>query len=130
MEKRIGLVLSGGGVRGIAHAGLMDALTEEGITVDCISGVSAGALVGALYASGHSTGDMNAFFKEIPIFQLQHYSGKKPGLFDSESYYDLLKPYWPEDDFGALNGLAKKRGAFEALNCPPETELAKSRKLA
>ncbi len=45
-----GLVLSGGGTRGFAHLGAIKALEEEGITPDIISGVSAGSIVGALYA--------------------------------------------------------------------------------
>jgi NTE family protein len=51
---RIGLVLSGGGTRGFAHLGVIQALNETGIFPDIISGTSAGALVGALYADGHS----------------------------------------------------------------------------
>lgn len=55
MEKyNTGLVLSGGGTRGIAHIGALKALEELGIKPDVISGVSAGALVGALYSSGVS----------------------------------------------------------------------------
>lgn len=50
----IGLVLSGGGVRGIAHLGVLQALDELGIRPSVISGVSVGALIGALYASGQT----------------------------------------------------------------------------
>ncbi|WUR04633.1 lysophospholipase (NTE1) [Vairimorpha necatrix] len=49
MDKRIGLVLSGGGARGIAHIGVIQALEEEGIPIDIIGGSSMGALIGALY---------------------------------------------------------------------------------
>lgn len=51
---KIGLVLSGGGARGFAHLGLLKALDEFGVKVSAISGVSAGGLVGALYAQGLS----------------------------------------------------------------------------
>lgn len=51
-QQRIGLVLSGGGAAGLAHVGLLIALEEEGIPIDYITGTSAGALVGAMYASG------------------------------------------------------------------------------
>lgn len=57
MEKkkyRTGLVLSGGGARGFAHLGVMQALIEERIFPDVISGTSAGALAGALYCDGYS----------------------------------------------------------------------------
>ena len=46
---KIGLVLSGGGIRGIAHLGVLQALTEAGIKFDMISGTSAGSIIGALF---------------------------------------------------------------------------------
>jgi NTE family protein len=49
---RVGLVLSGGGARGMAHVGVLRALEDHGIVVDCVAGTSAGALIGAFYASG------------------------------------------------------------------------------
>ena len=49
---RIGLVLSGGGARGLAHVGVLQALEELHIPVDAIAGTSMGAVVGGLYASG------------------------------------------------------------------------------
>lgn len=51
---RIGLVLSGGGARGMAHVGVLQALEEMRVPVDVISGTSMGAIVGGLYASGMS----------------------------------------------------------------------------
>jgi NTE family protein len=51
---KIGLVLSGGGARGFAHLGVIQALNEAGIFPDVISGTSAGAIAGALYADGYS----------------------------------------------------------------------------
>lgn len=51
---KTGLVLSGGGARGFAHLGVLQALNEAGIYPDVIAGTSAGALVGVLYADGYS----------------------------------------------------------------------------
>ncbi len=51
---RIGLVLSGGGAKGIAHVGIIEALEEAGVRVDYITGTSMGALVGAFYAIGYT----------------------------------------------------------------------------
>jgi NTE family protein len=51
-RKRVGLALGGGGARGMAHVGVIRVLERAGITVDCIAGTSAGALVGAAYAAG------------------------------------------------------------------------------
>ncbi len=52
--QKVGLVLSGGGARGMAHIGALIALEEAGIPIDCVAGTSAGALVGAFYAAGYS----------------------------------------------------------------------------
>lgn len=65
---KLGLVMSGGGVRGLAHVGVIKMMEELGLSADYVSGTSAGALVGALYAAGHSADTMLAFFKETKIF--------------------------------------------------------------
>ena len=59
---KTGIILSGGGVRGFAHAGILKALNEAGIFPDVISGVSAGAIVGALYADGHTPDQIYEIF--------------------------------------------------------------------
>lgn len=51
-DSRIGLVLSGGGARGLAHIGVIKVLEQHGIKADVVTGTSMGAIVGALYASG------------------------------------------------------------------------------
>lgn len=56
--QKIGLVLSGGGASGFAHIGVIKALEENGIPIDYITGTSAGALVGAMYASGMTPDEM------------------------------------------------------------------------
>lgn len=53
-QQKVGLVLSGGGATGLAHIGVLKALEERGIPIDYITGTSAGALIGSLYASGYS----------------------------------------------------------------------------
>lgn len=50
MAPKIGIALGGGGARGLAHAGILKVLEEEGIPIYCISGASVGAVVGAMYA--------------------------------------------------------------------------------
>ncbi len=67
-EFKTGIILSGGGVRGFAHAGILKALNEADIYPDVISGVSAGAIVGALYADGHSPDEIFEFFSEDKSF--------------------------------------------------------------
>src|SRR5690349_20711663 len=51
---RIGLVLSGGGARGLAHVGVLKVLERERVPIDVIAGTSMGAIIGGLYASGMS----------------------------------------------------------------------------
>ncbi|MCG8293087.1 MULTISPECIES: patatin-like phospholipase family protein [Pseudomonas] len=55
---KIGLVLSGGAARGIAHIGVLKALEEQGVRIDAIAGTSMGAVVGGLYASGYSVEEL------------------------------------------------------------------------
>ena len=62
-SQKVGIVLSGGGASGLAHIGFLRALEENNIPIDYISGSSMGAMVGALYASGYSTEQMEAIFK-------------------------------------------------------------------
>lgn len=59
-QKKVGLVLSGGGATGLAHIGVLKALEEHRIPIDYICGTSAGALVGAMYACGMSPKEMEA----------------------------------------------------------------------
>lgn len=57
-EGGVGLVLSGGGAKGVAHIGVIKALEENGIPIDYITGTSMGAIVGSLYAAGYSPEEM------------------------------------------------------------------------
>lgn len=57
-QQRVGVVLSGGGATGLAHIGVLKALEERGIPIDYITGTSAGALIGSLYASGFSPSEI------------------------------------------------------------------------
>ena len=66
----VGLALSGGGAKGFAHVGALRALEEAGILPDIISGVSAGSLVGALYADGHSPDEILDMFDGLAVHWL------------------------------------------------------------
>jgi NTE family protein len=109
---KIGLVLSGGGMRGVAHIGAIKALEEKGIFPTYIAGTSAGAVVGALYAYGYKWEDMLTFFKGIQIFDIKKYAINKPGFLDTEKYYPNFKAYLKNDDFSFL----KKKLFITATN--------------
>lgn len=55
---KVGLVLSGGAARGLAHIGVLKALEEQGVRIDAIAGTSMGAVVGGLYASGYKVEEL------------------------------------------------------------------------
>jgi len=83
---KIGLALSGGGVRGAAHIGAIKALEENGIKIDMIAGTSAGSIVSALYGMGYTTDEM------IKLFN-----------YFSKSVMSISPKY-------VLNGIREKRG--------------------
>ncbi|MBE0423111.1 MAG: patatin-like phospholipase family protein [Lutibacter sp.] len=99
----IGLALSGGGMKGIAHIGAIKALEESNILPTHISGSSMGAMVGAFYAAGYAPEEIVAFFKEVPLFYPTRYAFGKPGLIDPANFYQDFKKYFPEDNFKALH---------------------------
>lgn len=61
--QRVGLVLSGGGAKGLAHIGVIKALEENNIPIDYVAGTSMGAIVAGLYAAGYSVAEMENLFK-------------------------------------------------------------------
>ena len=103
---KTGLILSGGGARGFAHAGILKALNESGIYPDVISGVSAGAIVGALYADGHTPDQIYEIFSS------------------EKSFFKYVKPRIPGSGFfrtvGLQENLAKNLNAetFKELKIP------------
>jgi NTE family protein len=85
------LVLSGGGVKGVAHIALLEFLEEKEIEVKSISASSSGALVGALYCSGLQPSAILDFFKTTPVFKYTWVNPLKYGIFDSERYAIILE---------------------------------------
>ncbi len=84
-SQKIGLVLSGGGARGMAHIGVIKALEEEKIPIDYITGTSAGAIVGFLYSLGFSAEDIDS------ISQTEDFSNWATGVIDENFTYYFRK---------------------------------------
>lgn len=103
MKNSFGLVLSGGGARAVAHIGVLKALEEMRLKPAMLSGVSAGALVGVLYAAGHSPEDILAFVKEEGNFSLARFFRYPGGLFSSDNLRRILKNLVPSDNFASLS---------------------------
>lgn len=95
--KKIGLVLSGGGVRGAAHIGAIKALEELGIVFTHVSGTSAGSIVGALYASGHAPQKILEIVNQATIFNSVRPAWAWAGLFRMDGLQELLSKYLPSD---------------------------------
>jgi len=76
---RLGLALSGGGARGLAHIGVLKVLEREGIAVDCLAGTSMGGVIAAAYAAGMSPGELEK--EALAATRLRHLvSLADPGL--------------------------------------------------
>ena len=88
----IGISLSGGGAKGIAHLGVLKALEEHDLRPEIISGVSAGAIVGALYADGHTPDELCQFFKETKFFNYVKFNlrGVRNGLMSQIRFEEML----------------------------------------
>ncbi len=88
---KTGIILSGGAVRGFAHLGVLKALNENNIFPDAISGVSAGALVGAFYADGYSPEEIFEIFSKNSIFDFVKVAIPKNGFLGNKDLTKVLK---------------------------------------
>jgi len=86
-----GLVLSGGGTRGFAHLGVIAALYEKGIRPDVISGVSAGAIVGAFIAGGKTPEDILEIFKKGWFFKYTKIHLPVDGLLKLDGVKEIIE---------------------------------------
>jgi NTE family protein len=96
-QKPFCLALSGGGTKGLAHAGVLQFLDEQKITIDKISGTSAGSIVGGLYAAGKRPEEILEFFKSVPLFSWKHFTISKPGIIDSKAFKHYFKNFIGND---------------------------------
>ncbi len=100
---KIGLVLSGGGARGIAHLGVLKALTEMGVTVDRIAGTSAGAVAGALFANGYTPDEILKIIESSSFMKYLRPAWNRMGLLRIDTVADLCRTYLPHDRFESLH---------------------------
>jgi NTE family protein len=100
--KDIGLVLSGGGARGVSHIGVIQALEEMGLKFCQISGTSAGSIIGALYSHGYSPKEMVDIFQQVSIFKSLRPAWTWVGLLKLDGVQTLLSRYLPENSFESL----------------------------
>ncbi|WP_408956261.1 patatin-like phospholipase family protein [Natroniella sp. ANB-PHB2] len=101
-EKKIGLVLGGGGARGFAHLGVLKALEEKGINFDLISGVSAGSIVGVFLASGKGPEQIMELMKENKFTDYAKANLPVKGLLSLNNLKEKLKENLIERKFSDL----------------------------
>ncbi len=87
VPQSVGLVLSGGGAKGIAHIGVIQALEENGIPIDYVAGTSMGAIVGALYAMGYTPQEM------LDLILSKDFSYWSTGQIDPRQVYYFSKEH-------------------------------------
>ncbi|QHT67094.1 patatin-like phospholipase family protein [Rhodocytophaga rosea] len=92
----VGLVLSGGGARGFAHLGVIKGLQENGFKIQAISGVSAGAVAGALIAAGYKPDKILEIFISTKLYRFLRPSIKLMGLLKMERVEKLYDLYLPD----------------------------------
>lgn len=102
MNNTIGIALSGGGVKGMAHLGVLQYLKEIGIKPMVMSGTSAGSLVAVLLAEGYSPKEIFEIGKIEKIFNRSSLQFKSAGLFNSNIFEQILIKYIPHNDLEKL----------------------------
>ncbi len=116
---KVGLVLSGGGAKGLAHIGALKVIEEAGVRIDYVGGTSMGAIIGALYASGYGVKELDSIFRVVDFDTfIQDELPRDAKTFyereDSEKYAVTL----PFDKFkiGLPKGLSKGQNFYNQFS--------------
>ncbi len=118
-DVKVGLVLSGGGAKGLAHIGALKIIEESGVRIDYIGGTSMGAIIGALHASGYTAKQLDSIFEEIDFTTLIAddipRSAKTFYEKQESEKYALTLPF---DDFQVSfpSGLSKGQNVYNLLS--------------
>jgi NTE family protein len=129
---KVGLVLGGGGTRGFAHLGIIKALNEKGIYPEVISGVSAGAIVGAFIASGKSPDEVFELMKAKSFFKYSSFQLPVNGLLSLNGLQKSLEDQIEADVMGELKtplyvaAVNLNEGKIEYFNEGPLAKLVRA----
>jgi len=99
---KIGLALSGGAARGMAHVGVLRALAENNIPIHCLAGTSAGSIVGGAYASGMSIDEIAEFGRELRWRHIGRVTMSRFGLQSNKRLESYLRSRFPITKFEDL----------------------------
>ncbi len=98
----VGLALSGGGARGVAHVGVLKTLEAHGIPIDFIAGTSAGALVGAAYAAGMSIAELEEIGKSLRWRDMGRMALSRLGVQNNARMEEFVRARFPVTRFEQL----------------------------
>lgn len=96
---KIGLALSGGGARGFAHLGVLQALEEANIKIDVLSGASAGSMAAAFYSYGFNPKEIMEIFESTKLLKLVWPAFSFTGLLNIQKTESVYKKYFENDSF-------------------------------
>ena len=116
-RKKVGIVLSGGGAKGVAHIGVIKALEELNIPIDYIAGTSIGAIIGGLYSIGYTSEQLETIVKQTDWIDLltDKVSRKEiPFPFKSDDSKYLIS--FPINNSGKNGGIIKGKNISQLCN--------------
>jgi len=114
-RKTVGLALSGGGARGFAHVGVLNALQDHEIPLDCVAGTSAGSFVGAAVAAGLSADEIYRFGGGLNWFKISGLSYSPRGLLSNAKMKSYIERHFESIRFEDL------KLPFAAVACDLES---------
>lgn len=119
-RKKVGLVLSGGGAKGVAHIGVLKVLEEAGIPIDYISGTSMGAIVGGLYSVGYSAKQLDSLVRvqDWPFLLSDKISRNNLPFYEKEltEKYLVSFAFSPETGFNVPAGFVKGNNIYNLFS--------------
>ncbi|MEM7185980.1 MAG: patatin-like phospholipase family protein [Bacteroidota bacterium] len=116
---KVGLVLSGGGAKGLAHIGALKVIEEAGIRIDYIGGTSMGAIIGALYASGYKAQQLDSIFRTLDFDTLiQDEVPRTAKTFTERTDFEKYAVTLPFDDFKIdfPSGISRGQNVYNLLS--------------
>jgi len=104
MKKKVALVLSGGGARGIAHIGVIEELEKRGYEINSIAGTSMGALVGGMYAAGklEEFREWMCSLDKMKVFSLVDFTFSADGIVKGDKVLNAIKDFVPDTNIEDL----------------------------
>ena len=102
MKQKVGLVLGGGGARGLCHIGVLKFLDENNLKVSAIAGCSFGAIIGTMYASKLSAKEIESYITKLSLFNMLDFTMESGGLIKGKKIIQLMETKTKCSNFNKL----------------------------